>query len=63
MWLDFDEYAARMRVSPINRIRLKAMLLQAPRPAADFLTLRIAGDRIAFRFTEAIIVGRLESSA
>ncbi len=59
MWLDFDDYAARMRVSPENRIRLRAMLLQAPQSAADFLTPQVTGDRIAFRFTEAILIGRL----
>ena len=57
MWLDFDDYVNRMRVSPENRIRLRAMLLQAPRRAAEFLTPQSTGDRIAFRFTEAIIVG------
>lgn len=59
MWLDFDDYVTRMRVSPQNRIRLRAMLLQAPRPIADFLTPQVVGDRIAFRFTEAIFIGRL----
>ena len=59
MWLDFDAYVHRMRVSPLNRTRLRAMLLQAPRRAADFLTPQVTGDRITFRFTEAIIIGRL----
>jgi ubiquinone/menaquinone biosynthesis C-methylase UbiE len=59
MWLDFDAYVQRMRVSAINRTRLRAMLLQAPQRAADFLTPQVTGDRITFRFTEAIIIGRL----
>ncbi|MCP4427277.1 MAG: methyltransferase domain-containing protein [Chloroflexi bacterium] len=59
MWLDFDDYVTRMRVSPENRIRLRAMLLQAPQAAVDFLSPQVAGDRITFRFTEAILVGRL----
>ncbi len=59
MWLDFDNYVTRMRVSPDNRLRLRAMLLQAPAAAADFLTPQLTGDRIAFRFTEAIFIGRL----
>ncbi len=59
MWLDFDAYVNRMRVSPINRTRLRAMLLQAPYRAAEFLTPQVTGDRITFRFSEAIIVGRL----
>ncbi len=58
MWLDFDDYVTRMRVSPANRIRLRAMLLQAPQAAAGFLTPQVAGDRIAFRFTEAIFIGK-----
>jgi ubiquinone/menaquinone biosynthesis C-methylase UbiE len=59
MWLDFDAYVNRMRVSATNRTRLRAMLLQAPQRAADFLTPQVTGDRITFRFTEAIILGRL----
>ena len=59
MWLDFDAYVHRMRVSAINRIRLRAMLLQAPQRAAEFLTPQVTGDRITFRFSEAIILGRL----
>jgi ubiquinone/menaquinone biosynthesis C-methylase UbiE len=58
MWLDFDAYVQRMRVSPINRIRLRAMLLQAPQRAAQFLTPQVTGDRITFRFSEAIIIGK-----
>ena len=59
MWLDFAAYVQRMRVSAINRIRLRAMLLQAPQRAADFVTPQVSGDRITFRFSEAIIIGRL----
>ncbi|MFQ5420966.1 MAG: hypothetical protein ACE5EY_11470, partial [Anaerolineae bacterium] len=58
MTLDFDAYAARMRVSPITRQRLRAMLRQAPQPVLEFLTPQPLGDRIQFQFTEAILVGR-----
>ena len=34
------------------------MLQQAPAGAAAYLTPEIAGDRITFRLTEAIIVGK-----
>lgn len=54
--LDFDDYADRMRASPANKQRLRAMLLQAPEPVTRFLTPLPAGDRINFRFTEAIFV-------
>lgn len=61
--LDFDAYAARMRVSLANTIRLRAMLLQAPTAVAEFLTPRRTGDRIEFRFHEAILVGVKESNS
>ncbi len=63
MSLDFDDYAARMRVSPANRLRLRAMLLQAPPPVLAFLTPQTLGDRIRFQFTELILVGRLSVSS
>ncbi|MCA9936110.1 MAG: methyltransferase domain-containing protein [Ardenticatenaceae bacterium] len=56
MKLDFDDYADRMRVSPANKLRLRAMLLQAPLPVTEFLTPQVTGDRIAFHFTEAVFV-------
>ncbi|NHZ72785.1 MAG: methyltransferase domain-containing protein [Aquificales bacterium] len=58
--MDFDSWTDRMHVMPEDRIRLKAMLLQAPTAVADFLTPQTTGDRIAFHLTEAIIVGRLK---
>jgi ubiquinone/menaquinone biosynthesis C-methylase UbiE len=57
----FGSWAARMQVSPENRIRLQAMLLQAPTAVSDFLTPQISNDRITFRLTEAILIGKLET--
>ncbi|MBE2221100.1 MAG: methyltransferase domain-containing protein [Anaerolineae bacterium] len=59
--MDFDSWTDRLHVTPDNRIRLKAMVLQAPTAVADFLTPQTTGDRIAFYLTEAIIIGRLKS--
>ncbi|PID86001.1 MAG: methyltransferase type 11 [Chloroflexi bacterium] len=56
--MDFDTWTNRMQVTPENRMRLKAMLLQSPTAVADFLTPQSTGDRIAFYLTEAIIIGR-----
>ncbi len=58
MALDFDAYTARMRVPPADKVRLRAMLLQAPQPVLAFLTPQMTGDRITFHFTEAILIGR-----
>jgi ubiquinone/menaquinone biosynthesis C-methylase UbiE len=56
--LDFHDWTARMRVSAQNRTRLRAMLVQAPEAVADFLTPHFDGDKIAFRLTEAILIGK-----
>jgi ubiquinone/menaquinone biosynthesis C-methylase UbiE len=58
--MDFDSWTNRLHVTLENRIRLKAMLLQAPTAVADFLTPQTTGDRITFYLTEAIIIGRLK---
>ena len=57
--MDFDSWTDRLHVTPTDRIRLKAMLLQSPTAVTDFLTPQTTGDRIAFYLTEAIIIGRL----
>lgn len=57
--MEFGSWAARMQVSPDDTTRLKAMLVQAPTAVADFLTPQISNDRITFRLTELIIVGKL----
>lgn len=57
--IEFGSWAARMQVSPEDTIRLKAMLVQAPTAVADFLTPQISNDRITFRLTELLVVGKL----
>jgi ubiquinone/menaquinone biosynthesis C-methylase UbiE len=57
--IEFGSWAARMQVSPEDTIRLKAMLVQAPTAVADFLTPQISSDRITFRLTELLVVGKL----
>lgn len=57
--MEFGPWAARMQVSPEDTIRLKAMLAQAPTAVADFLTPQMCNDRITFRLTELLIVGKL----
>ena len=58
-WMDFDPWARRLGISEDNYVRLKAMLLQAPEKAREFLTPQISGARIKFRLTEAILIGKL----
>jgi ubiquinone/menaquinone biosynthesis C-methylase UbiE len=56
--IEFGSWAARMQVSPEDSIRLKAMLVQAPTAVSDFLTPQISNDRITFRLTELLAVGK-----
>ncbi|MCB9433359.1 MAG: methyltransferase domain-containing protein [Ardenticatenaceae bacterium] len=57
--MTFGPWADRMQVSPENKTRLKAMLVQAPTAVSEFLTPQFSEDRITFRLTEAILVGKL----
>ncbi|MCA9943703.1 MAG: methyltransferase domain-containing protein [Anaerolineales bacterium] len=57
--MDFGPWATRMQATPEDILRLKAMLVQAPTAVAEFLTPQISSDRITFRLTELIIVGKL----
>jgi ubiquinone/menaquinone biosynthesis C-methylase UbiE len=57
--MEFGPWATRMRVSPDNRTRLKAMLKQAPEAVAAFLTPCFTEDKITFRLTEGLLIGRL----
>ncbi|HRQ36709.1 MAG TPA: hypothetical protein PLD25_02205 [Chloroflexota bacterium] len=54
----FHDWA--LQLSPPDRIRLRALLVQAPAPVQDYLTPQFAGDRIAFYLQELWIIGRLE---
>ena len=56
--IEFSSWADRMKASPEDTIRLKAMLVQAPTAVAEFLTPKISGDRITFRLTELILIGK-----
>jgi SAM-dependent methyltransferase len=53
---DFGRWCACLPVSEENRIRLQAMLLQAPEKVKEFLTPSVADARIAFRLTEISIL-------
>jgi ubiquinone/menaquinone biosynthesis C-methylase UbiE len=55
--LDFDDWAIRMRVSPVNMVRLRAMLRQAPAVAAEYLSPQYVGAKTIFNLQEAIFVG------
>ena len=57
--IEFASWTARMQMLPEDAVRLKVMLLQAPTTVAEFLTPQIHGDRITFRLTELLIVGKL----
>jgi ubiquinone/menaquinone biosynthesis C-methylase UbiE len=56
--IDFDEWAERMGVAGDDLHRLRALLLQAPRPVADWLQPRQVGQRLTFMLAEAIIIGQ-----
>ena len=57
--MDFASWTDRLHVSAATRLRLQALLLQAPTAVAEFLTPIQTGDRIVFYLTEAILIGRL----
>ena len=54
----FGSWVTRMAVSPADVIRLQAMLVQAPTAVADFLTPQISSDKITFRLTELLLIGK-----
>jgi hypothetical protein len=60
---DFDSWAGYYSPSPNNRLRLKAMLVQAPEKVRCFLTPLESGDRIAFRMTEVFILAKMARGA
>lgn len=53
---NFHNWVERMKVSEENRLRLRAMLVQAPALVVKFLTPDFSGDTITFQLTEAIII-------
>ena len=56
--LDFEAWISRQPVQPLNRLRLRAMLLQAPRAAQAHLTPHQLGDRIAFHLQRGLLISR-----
>lgn len=58
--LDFDSWAARMRVSEDDLLHLRVMVRQAPSEVIDYLKPRFVGQKITFSLTEILIVGLVE---
>jgi len=56
--IDFDEWADRMGVAGDDLHRLRALLLQAPKSASEWLQPRQIGQRLTFMLAEAIIIGQ-----
>jgi hypothetical protein len=56
--MDFDKWAERMGVAGDDLYRLRALLLQAPKPVAEWLQPRQVGHRLTFMLAEAIIIGQ-----
>jgi hypothetical protein len=54
----FHDWA--IHLSAPDRLRLRALLTQAPAPVQDYLTPQFARDRITFHLQEIWIVSRLE---
>lgn len=55
---DVDEWASRLAMAGNDLIRLKALILNTPKPVTDWLKPRQIGSRLIFTVTEAVIVGR-----
>jgi SAM-dependent methyltransferase len=60
--IDFDSWTADPTRSVKDYLRLKAMLIQAPEKAREFLTPEFAGDRIRFRLPEASILAKSKAN-
>ena len=54
----FSDWVARMAVAPDDVTRLRAMLVQAPREALEFLIPVFEGDTIKFRLSELFLIGK-----
>lgn len=52
-----DAWSARLALARADRLRLQALLVQAPAPVLDYLTPQMTGDRIAFHLQEILIIG------
>jgi len=58
--MEFDAWVNCYAPGDMNRLRLRAMLIQAPEKAHAFLTPLMSGDRIAFRMSEIFILATKE---
>lgn len=58
MAIPFDSWVTRMRVSDDNRLRLKAMLHQAPAEASASLTPQFDGDTITFYLERIVLIAK-----
>lgn len=56
--IHFYDWLAESDLSHKDSLRLKALILQAPAPACEYLTPYIAGDRIIFCLQEILLIGR-----
>ena len=54
--VDFEAWANPNILTPADKIRLRAMLIQSPEKAWEFLTPKVSGDRIEFHLTEILIL-------
>ncbi len=59
--IDFDDWAARVGVTGSHLLRLRAMLVQAPKAPLKWLRPREIGSNLLFSIREGIIVGRKPS--
>ena len=57
---EFGDYCERMSVPELNRLRLRAMLVQAPETAREVLAPFEKGGQLWFNLNEVLIVGRKE---
>jgi SAM-dependent methyltransferase len=57
---DFDWWVDRTSPNEYDRLRLKAMVIQAPEKAREFLTPQFSGDRIRFHLPEITILATLQ---
>jgi hypothetical protein len=60
--IDFQQWILPAKLPAGRVIRLKALLIQAPTLALEYLTPQIGADRITFQIYEIFIVGRLSGN-
>jgi SAM-dependent methyltransferase len=60
---DFSTWVSEDSLTGKDRLRLKAMLVQAPEKAREFLTPQFSGDRIRFRLPEITILAKSKANS